>query len=54
MELRTQREWWTAGGVKEFLFCLLWLSNDHDNDNDNDNDNDIVFAARVSRDTYAD
>ena len=47
MELRTRREWWTAGGVKEFFF-LLWLSND------NDNDNDIVFAARVSLDTYAD
>ena len=50
MELRTRREWRTVGGVKEFFLFLLWLSND----NDNDNDNDIVFAARVSRDTYAD
>ena len=44
MELRTRREWMTAGGVKEFFF--FWLSNDSDNDNDTDNDK-VMCCVKV-------
>ena len=46
MELRTRREWRTAGGVKEFFYFLLWLSNDSDNDNDTDNDK-VMCCVKV-------